>query len=64
LKDRILWQDQYYKKKALFLDRDGIINEDHYTYKSDQILFCDGIFDLCRAALDKGYLLIVVINQA
>lgn len=51
--------------KALFLDRDGILNEDvSYAHRPDQITFCDGIFDLCRAARDKGYRIIVVTNQA
>jgi D-glycero-D-manno-heptose 1,7-bisphosphate phosphatase len=51
--------------KALFLDRDGIINEDcAYPYKPEQIVFTDGIFDLCRKAIRKGYLIIVVTNQA
>jgi len=52
-------------KKALFLDRDGIINEDSaYPYKPEHIVFCDGIFELCKHAVDKGYILIVVTNQA
>jgi D-glycero-D-manno-heptose 1,7-bisphosphate phosphatase len=52
-------------KKALFLDRDGIINEDSaYPYKPEHIVFCDGIFELCKKAIDKSYLLIVVTNQA
>jgi len=51
--------------KALFLDRDGVINKDvAYPHKPEQIVFIDGIFDLCRKALVKGYLLIVVTNQA
>jgi D-glycero-D-manno-heptose 1,7-bisphosphate phosphatase len=53
------------KNKALFLDRDGVVNEDvRYAHKPEQIRFCDGIFDLCEAALAKGYLLVVVTNQA
>lgn len=53
------------KNKALFLDRDGIINEDvRYAHTPEQIRFCNGIFDLCRVARDKGYLIIVVTNQA
>jgi D-glycero-D-manno-heptose 1,7-bisphosphate phosphatase len=53
------------KNKALFLDRDGIINEDvRYAHLPEQIRFCSGIFDLCKAARDKGYLLVVVTNQA
>ncbi|MBN1307238.1 MAG: HAD family hydrolase [Chitinispirillaceae bacterium] len=53
------------KNRALFLDRDGIINEDlRYVHKPEQIRFCDGVFDLCGAAVGKGYLLVVVTNQA
>lgn len=52
-------------QKALFLDRDGIINEDSaYPYKPEQIVFTDGIFDLCHKAISKGYIIIVVTNQA
>ena len=52
-------------RKALFLDRDGVINEDRsYPYLPEQIVFVDGIFDLCRKALDRGYIIIVVTNQA
>lgn len=51
--------------KALFLDRDGIINEDTgYVHTPDQVVFCKGIFDLCRTAQERGYLLVVVTNQA
>lgn len=53
------------KNKALFLDRDGVINEDiGYPSKPEDIHFCDGIFELCKAAISKGYLIIVVTNQA
>jgi len=52
-------------QKALFLDRDGIINEDTaYPHKPEQIIFTEGIFDLCRKAIQKGHLIIVVTNQA
>ena len=51
--------------RALFLDRDGVINHDSgYTSNSEDFRFIDGIFDLCRAARQSGYLLIVVTNQA
>lgn len=51
--------------KALFLDRDGVINVDkHYVYKIEDCEFIDGIFDLCRTAKKKGYKLIVITNQA
>lgn len=51
--------------RALFLDRDGVINHDSgYTSIADDFKFIDGIFELCRAAQRLGYLLIVVTNQA
>lgn len=51
--------------RALFLDRDGVINHDAgYTYRVEDFEFIDGIFDLCRAAKKLDYLLIVVTNQA
>lgn len=54
-----------HEKAALFLDRDGVINVDHgYVHRPDQIEFLDGIFDLCRTAKSRGYLIVVVTNQA
>lgn len=51
--------------RALFLDRDGVINIDGgYTSHSDNFEFIDGIFDLCRTAKQSDYLIIVVTNQA
>jgi len=51
--------------KAMFLDRDGVINEDlGYVYKHDDFRFIDGIFKFCRTAREMGYLLIVTTNQA
>jgi len=51
--------------RALFLDRDGVINHDSgYTSSTENFQFIDGIFDLCRAAKQLGYLIIVVTNQA
>ena len=51
--------------KALFLDRDGIINVDHgYVHKIADFEFVDGIFELCRLAISKGYQIFVITNQA
>ncbi len=51
--------------RALFLDRDGVINRDHgYVSRVEDFEFIEGIFDTARAARDAGYLLIVVTNQA
>jgi D-glycero-D-manno-heptose 1,7-bisphosphate phosphatase len=56
---------QMTRPPALFLDRDGVINVDHgYVHRIDQMQFIDGIFELCHAATERGYLLIVVTNQA
>ena len=52
-------------KRALFLDRDGVINEDRrYVHRIEDFQFIDGIFDLCRAATRAGMMIIVVTNQA
>lgn len=51
--------------KAMFLDRDGIINVDAgYVYRVSDFIFLKGIFDLTREAASKGYLIFVVTNQA
>jgi len=52
-------------KKALFLDRDGIINTDFgYVHKPADFEFISGIFDLCRYAQDMGYHIYIITNQA
>jgi D-glycero-D-manno-heptose 1,7-bisphosphate phosphatase len=52
-------------RRALFLDRDGVINVDHgYVCTQERFAFVEGIFDLCRRATDLEYLIIVVTNQA
>jgi D-glycero-D-manno-heptose 1,7-bisphosphate phosphatase len=52
-------------RKSLFIDRDGVINEDTgYPYKPEHIRFNEAIFPLCKLAVQKGYLLIVITNQA
>ena len=51
--------------KALFLDRDGVINVDKgYVYMSEDIIFIEGIFDLCKFASRKDYKIIIITNQA
>lgn len=51
--------------KALFLDRDGVVNIDKgHVYLSEQFEFTPGIFDLCRKYASEGYLIIIVTNQA
>ena len=51
--------------KALFLDRDGVINVNYgYVHKIEDFDFIDGIFDLARTAAEKNYVICVVTNQA
>ena len=53
------------KNKALFLDRDGIINKDlGYVHKSEDVIFQEGIFDLVSWAMKNSYLVIVLTNQS
>jgi D-glycero-D-manno-heptose 1,7-bisphosphate phosphatase len=52
-------------QRALFLDRDGVINVDvNYAHTPEQIIFIDGIFDVARAARARDYKIIIVTNQA
>ena len=51
--------------KALFLDRDGVVNADRgYVYRREDVVFIPGIFELCRVAKARGFLLFIVTNQA
>ena len=51
--------------RALFLDKDGVINVDHgYVSTPERTDFIDGIFELCRSATKHGYLNVVITNQA
>ena len=53
------------KRRGLYLDRDGVVNEEvGYLHKADGVRFVDGIFSLGRTAIELGYKLIVVTNQA
>lgn len=51
--------------KALFLDRDGVINRERgeYTWRKEDFTINDGLVEFLKAAQQKGYLLIVISNQ-
>ncbi|MFM2136662.1 MAG: hypothetical protein RL021_2062 [Bacteroidota bacterium] len=53
------------KKKAVFLDRDGVINEERgqYTWKVDDFRINAGVVEALLKLQSAGYLLIVVSNQ-
>lgn len=51
--------------KAVFLDRDGVINIDHgYVHLVDDFEYVDGVFEACRQIKNLGYKLVVVTNQS
>lgn len=51
--------------KALFLDRDGVINKDNvHVYRKEDFVFNEPVLDICRRYAGEGYLLIVITNQA
>ena len=51
--------------RALFLDRDGVINREvRYLKRPEDVIFIDGIFNLCRTAVSLEYRLIVITNQS
>ncbi len=51
--------------KALFLDRDGVINQEvGYLHAVEGVRWVEGIFDLCRGAAELGYKVVVVTNQS
>jgi len=50
---------------ALFLDRDGVINEEiNYLYKIEDFVFIPEIFNICNFYQQNGYKIIVITNQA
>ncbi len=52
-------------KKACFLDRDGVINEEvNYLHEPEKVALIPGIADGIKLAHDSGYLVIVITNQA
>ncbi len=51
--------------KALFLDRDGVINIDsRYVCKKQDFIFYEGVFEALRHFQTLGYLLIIITNQS
>jgi len=54
------------KQKAVFLDRDGVINDDtghYYIYKPEDFRLNDGVIEGLKMLTDAGYKLIIVSNQ-
>ena len=54
-----------YRRPAVFLDRDGVLNVDHaYVHRPDQVDWVPGAFDAVRGLNDRGYRVVIVTNQA
>ena len=53
------------KRKAFFLDRDGVLNrETGYIKNWDKIKFYKGTFSALRKIEEKDYLIIIITNQS
>lgn len=54
------------KKKCVFLDRDGVLNQDTdgYLYQAEEMIIPDGVVEGLQKMKEAGYLLIVITNQA
>jgi D-glycero-D-manno-heptose 1,7-bisphosphate phosphatase len=52
-------------RKAAFIDRDGVINEDRqYVFRSADFELIPGSIDALRALRAAGFLLVVITNQS
>jgi D-glycero-D-manno-heptose 1,7-bisphosphate phosphatase len=52
--------------KAVFLDRDGVINRkgtSYYVFREEEFIFNKGVTEALSYFSSKGYLLIVITNQ-
>ena len=52
--------------KAVFLDRDGVINRkgsSYYVFREEEFLFNRGVTEALKYFISKGYLLIIITNQ-
>jgi UDP-N-acetylmuramoyl-tripeptide--D-alanyl-D-alanine ligase len=53
------------KNKAIFMDRDGVVNEEvSYLSNPNDFRFIEGSIEAMRILKNLGYLLIVITNQA
>ena len=53
------------KKKIIFLDRDGVINEEvNYLHQIEDFIFIEGIFQSLNYLKKFGYEFIIITNQS
>lgn len=60
-----IWRLKFTMNKAIFLDRDGVINKEigSYVFKADDFVFNNGIFEAAAKWQANGFMLIVITNQ-
>lgn len=53
-------------RKVIFLDRDGVINDNshYYTYNVTDFIINDGVIEFLKIMSQKGYEFIVITNQS
>ena len=53
-------------RKAVFLDRDGVINRERgeHTWKIDEMEVLPGVPEALKALRERGWLLVVITNQS
>lgn len=54
------------KNKAVFLDRDGVLNKDFvdYAYNAEKFFILEGVPEALKKLKAAGYLLVVITNQS
>jgi D-glycero-D-manno-heptose 1,7-bisphosphate phosphatase len=51
--------------RAVFLDRDGVLNEDRgYVHRIEDFVFLPAVFEGCRRLIGLGYSLLIATNQS
>lgn len=53
-------------RKVIFLDRDGVVNNERgqHTYRQSDFIFVEGLFQTLTKFLKAGYQLIIITNQS
>ena len=51
--------------KTIFLDRDGVVNQERgeYTWKIEDFKLTIGLIEFLKIVIEKGYLVIIISNQ-
>jgi D-glycero-D-manno-heptose 1,7-bisphosphate phosphatase len=53
------------RRRALILDRDGVVNHDSgYLHRIEECRFVDGIFEMTAAFAARGFAIVIATNQS